>query len=68
MNRFAKAVRLVTYGWIVLVLLGSANLSQAQPKEYDKVVSIEGITEYRFKNGLRFLSYPDPASPPSPST
>ena len=28
-----------------------------------KVVTIEGITEYRFKNGLRFLSYPDPSSP-----
>lgn len=31
----------------------------AMPK---KVVSLEGITEYRLENGLRILLYPDPAS------
>ncbi len=65
MNRFAKAVQFFTLGWAALALVCSANLSQAQQKDasYEKVVTIEGITEYRFKNGLRFLSYPDASSP-----
>ena len=63
MNRFAKAVRIFTF---TLIAVGcAAPLARAQQKEplYEKVVTIEGITEYRFKNGLRFLSYPDPSSP-----
>jgi zinc protease len=63
MNRFAKAVQVFTFTLIAWGCL--APFSQAQQKEtpYEKVVTIEGITEYRFKNGLRFLSYPDPAAP-----
>jgi zinc protease len=65
MNRFAKAVQSFTLVGILSILAWSAQPACAQPKDatYEKVVSIEGITEYRFKNGLRFLSYPDPASP-----
>ena len=65
MNRFAKAVQLFSFTWALLLLAGAPQFAQAQDKEtpYEKVVTIEGITEYRFKNGLRFLSYPDPASP-----
>lgn len=45
-------------------LVSAANYARAQELEKpEKVASIEGITEYRYKNGLRFLSYPDPSSP-----
>src|SRR3954454_11875133 len=65
MNPFAKAVQRVIFGWALLALPSTAGLSHAQQKDkpYEKVVSIEGITEYRYPNGLRFLSFPDPASP-----
>ena len=65
MNRFAKAVQLFSFAWALFLFAGAPQFAHAQGKEtpYEKVVTIEGITEYRFKNGLRFLSYPDPASP-----
>src|SRR5207244_9370064 len=43
--------------WLALF----AQSAQAQPKP-QKVITIEGITEYRFDNGLRFLLFPDPAA------
>ncbi|MBI1830952.1 MAG: insulinase family protein [Planctomycetes bacterium] len=61
MNRFAKAVQTFTFLWIVPAFLAFAPAARSQ--EYEKVVKIEGITEYKFKNGLRFLSYPDSSSP-----
>ena len=33
--------------------------AQALPAGVDKVTSVEGITEYRLKNGLRVLLFPD---------
>jgi zinc protease len=64
MKRSVKAVRLFTFVWAVAVLCIGANCSRAQEQEKpEKVVTIEGITEYRYKNGLRFLSYPDASSP-----
>ena len=65
MNHFERPVRFFTITVALLLSLASINLAQAQPNDalYEKVVSIEGITEYRFKNGLRLLSYPDPSSP-----
>jgi zinc protease len=65
MNRFAKAVQIFTFVWAFSALACSAQFAHAQQKDapYEKVVTIEGITEYKFKNGLRFLSYPDPSSP-----
>ena len=60
----AKAVRFFTFAWALAVLIIGANWRSAQDLEKpEKVVTIEGITEYRYKNGLRFLSYPDPAAP-----
>jgi len=35
-------------------------LAQALPQGVQKVTSVEGITEYRFANGLRVLLFPDP--------
>jgi zinc protease len=65
MNGFIKPVQVFTFVGGLLALTLSAQSATAQPKDapYEKVVTIEGITEYRFKNGLRFLSYPDPSSP-----
>ena len=65
MNRFAKPVQIFTFAWALLVLTWATPSALAQEKDppYKKVVTIEGITEYQFKNGLRFLSYPDPSSP-----
>lgn len=58
MKRFATAVQIFT-----LALLALTPLTARAQEKPEKVVSIEGITEYRYKNGLRFLSYPDPSSP-----
>jgi zinc protease len=61
MKRFANPVRLFA---LFALLFISTQITHAQQIETpEKVVTIEGITEYRYKNGLRFLSYPDPASP-----
>jgi zinc protease len=34
--------------------------AQALPAGVEKITSVEGITEYRLKNGLRVLLFPDP--------
>ena len=43
-----------------LVLLGFSGVGYAEPK---KLVTIEGITEYRLDNGLQVLLYPDQSKP-----
>ncbi len=52
--------------WILAfaVCAAFAGIADAQDKEapYKKLVTIEGITEYRLANGVRFLLFPDPAS------
>src|ERR1043165_1957158 len=60
MNRFAKPVQIFSFTLLILACFAPAAFAQ---EAYEKVVTIEGITEYKFKNGLRFLSYPDPSSP-----
>jgi zinc protease len=35
---------------------------EAPPAKYEKVVTVEGVTEYRLPNGVRFLLFPDPSS------
>ena len=40
-----------------------AHTKFAQPAGPVKVSSVEGITEYRFANGLRVLLFPDPSTP-----
>ncbi len=47
------------YFRIALLVFASAFLSFAQTK----VSSVEGITEYRFDNGLRLLVFPDASKP-----
>ncbi len=61
MNRFAKPVHLFTF--VCALIVGSAQAAIAQPDAPKKAATIEGITEYQYPNGLRFLSYPDPAAP-----
>ncbi len=34
----------------------------AEPGKWQKVAAVEGVTEYRLPNGVRFLLFPDPAS------
>jgi zinc protease len=43
-------------GWL---LLAAAALAHAQDPQ--RVASVEGVTEYRFANGLRLLTVPDPS-------
>src|SRR5262245_5337674 len=45
-----------------LVFLAPAAAQAQQTAPPKKVVTIEGITEYRLANGLRVLLYPDPSS------
>ncbi|WP_338876443.1 pitrilysin family protein [Spirosoma sp. SC4-14] len=48
------------------LLVGSLTLSLAQNKLPDGVTkgaSVEGITEYQLKNGLKVLLFPDPSKP-----
>jgi zinc protease len=46
-----------------LSILAVAGFSQTLPPGVQKVVSMEGITEYSFPNGLHVLSFPDPSKP-----
>ena len=54
-----------------LLLVGNSSLSPAQttptgvalPEGITKVASVEGITEYQLKNGLRVLLFPDQSKP-----
>ena len=62
MQRSPHILRLLTIATIVTTLWTGLARGQDIPAP-EKVVSIEGITEYRYPNGLRFLSYPDPSSP-----
>lgn len=48
--------------FILLVALTTA-AAQNLPEGVEKVVSVEGITEYRLDNGLRVLLFPDPSKP-----
>jgi zinc protease len=38
-------------------------MAQALPPGVEKTQSVEGITEYRLKNGLKVLLFPDPSKP-----
>lgn len=69
MNAFRKCHSLS----ILLLILGLWNVqapialaqgatAQASGATYEKVRSLEGITEFQLSNGVRFLLFPDPAS------
>ncbi len=47
-----------------LALPGASTLAQtALPPGVTKITSVEGITEYQLKNGLKVLLFPDPSKP-----
>jgi zinc protease len=49
---------------LLLLTLLTPAASAAEPSSAPKkVLTVEGITEYRLDNGLRLLLYPDPSSP-----
>jgi zinc protease len=57
-RQYATMLALVLVG-----LLGAHCTASAQDKDAcEKGVTIEGITEYRLKNGCHFLLFPDPSS------
>lgn len=53
---------LVKYS-LVLARSSSASTTDNLPKEVIRMTSVEGITEYRLKNGLRILLFPDNSKP-----
>lgn len=58
-NTLAGTVRAL-FGLLILAGWGSAALAQGSlPVGVERVTSVEGITEYRLKNGLRVLLFPD---------
>src|SRR5215469_2372527 len=48
---------------ITVLLLSAAALAQTLPPGVQKVTSVEGITEYAFRNGLHVLLFPDNSKP-----
>src|ERR1039457_4145051 len=46
-----------------IFVLALAAFPQALPQGVQKVVSLEGITEYVYPNGLHVLLFPDPSKP-----
>ncbi len=58
-----NAYRFFTFACAVVLSIGANGARSQELEKPEKIVTIEGITEYRYKNGLRFLSYPDPSSP-----
>src|SRR6516162_3526435 len=50
----------VWLGAAALLLVSGSGASAAAP---EKVITVEGITEYRLDNGLRVLLFPDPTRP-----
>jgi zinc protease len=57
--RFNKLVIAVS----VLLAFSAAALAQTLPSGVQKVISIEGVTEYSFPNGLHVLLFPDNSKP-----
>src|SRR5437588_1817628 len=47
----------------VTLLAPDFSAAQTLPKGVTKVTSVEGITEYKLDNGLRFLVFPDASKP-----
>src|SRR5258708_1858650 len=49
------------FALVVPLLFASAVRAESGPPK--KIASVEGITEYRLDNGLRFLLFPDASAP-----
>jgi zinc protease len=58
MNRSICQSAIVALAWFTLL----APVAPAQTAPAKKVVTIEGITEYKLDNGARILLFPDPAA------
>ena len=56
-----KAFLEKSFAFLVIVHL-FANTTSAQNNGFQEVATIENITEYRMKNGLKVLLYPDPST------
>src|SRR5262245_66502652 len=48
---------------LVAAAVASTARARAETGPPRKVATVEGITEYRLDNGLRFLLFPDPSTP-----
>lgn len=48
---------------IALIVLFISSTAWAQNGSYEKVASVEGVTEYRFSNGARLLLFPEASKP-----
>jgi zinc protease len=48
---------------LTFLQLASPSAVAGESAKVEKVVTIEGITEYRLENGVRFLLFPDPSAP-----
>src|SRR5689334_18444387 len=63
-SMYALRTLATTAGVVVLTASSlSAQASHAAASPLTKVVSVEGITEYRMANGLRVLLFPDKSKP-----
>jgi zinc protease len=49
--------------WVIVLVLGPVHAILAVDQALQKIVTVEGITEYRLDNGLRVLLFPDPSKP-----
>jgi len=49
--------------WVIVLGLGQVPAIPAAEQALQKIVTVEGITEYRLDNGLRVLLFPDPSKP-----
>src|SRR5688572_24931312 len=58
-----RSMQLAPIFSLALLALVPFALHAQEGEAPEQVVTTEGITEYRYKNGLRLLSYPDPAAP-----
>jgi zinc protease len=63
MMRSNQTLWLILAGWLAGTLSLSPAIGAEAPAMPKKIVTIEGITEYRLDNGLRLLLFPDSASP-----
>ncbi len=63
MNRFTHKYRPLLVATLLLVGSSLSHAQTALPEGLTKITSVEGITEYQLKNGLRVLLFPDPSKP-----
>jgi zinc protease len=65
MNRRLSTIPAIFAGFLALAPLQLASLpaTAGESAKVQKVATIEGITEYRLENGVRFLLFPDPSAP-----